>query len=49
MMAFSFDDHAAALAVLQLHKTMGENNAFWENIASGLLPCTLAAQITQGG
>ena len=38
-MAFAFDDHAAALAVLQLHKTLGENDAVWGNTASALHAC----------
>ena len=39
MRTFAFEDHAGALAVLQLHKTVGENDALWENTASALHAC----------
>ena len=39
MMTFAFEDLAAALAVLQLHKSLGENDALWENTASALHAC----------
>ena len=39
MMTFVFEDLAAALAVLQLHKTLGENDALWGNTASALHAC----------
>ena len=39
MRTFAFEDHAGALAVLQPHKTVGENDALWENTASALHAC----------
>ena len=33
MMTLVFEDLAAALAVLQLHKSLGENDALWGNTA----------------
>ena len=39
MMTLVFEDHAAALAALQPHKSLGENDALWGNTASALHAC----------